>query len=154
MTIARITRRIAAALERYRYRRAGWHFDSEHWRRELCANERDEIDHIVSLRNAWECGAAAWTEQQRREFANDAANLWPIPWRLNRLKSDDTLATMSAEALAAFTPAQRRRIALVTQQVKGRYKLRVGPGERAAIVRELKFTAGGATARGSRCGGV
>lgn len=30
-----------------------------------------EIDHVVALREAWESGAHAWTEQQRRSFAND-----------------------------------------------------------------------------------
>lgn len=33
------------------------------------------IDHIVSLSNAWHRGAAAWSAEQRLEFANDPSNL-------------------------------------------------------------------------------
>lgn len=34
-----------------------------------------QIDHVVSLKAAWEAGAHAWTQEQRIAFANDPANL-------------------------------------------------------------------------------
>jgi len=33
-----------------------------------------DIDHVVPLSNAWRSGASSWTEDRRRQFANDLAN--------------------------------------------------------------------------------
>lgn len=34
-----------------------------------------QIDHVVSLKSAWQSGAHTWTQEQRVAFANDPANL-------------------------------------------------------------------------------
>lgn len=34
-----------------------------------------QIDHVVSLKSAWQSGAHSWTQEQRVAFANDPANL-------------------------------------------------------------------------------
>ena len=146
-------RRLAARLRGYRYVRDDFHFDSERWRRYLCCGPGFEVDHIVALDQAWECGASEWTTDRRRAFAADPLNLWCIARELNREKSADNLAEMSAETLALFSLAQRRRMAQTSQVVKRRYGLRFMLGEREAIERELQLTAGVVPAERSRCTG-
>lgn len=46
------------------------------------------IDHVIPLARAWNFGAAGWTEQQRRNFANDPANLRATSASVNQAKSD------------------------------------------------------------------
>lgn len=50
---------------------------------------RADIDHIVSLRDAWDSGASEWPSAQRAEFANDPGNLWAVAASVNRAKGDD-----------------------------------------------------------------
>ena len=144
-------RRLAARLRGYRYVRGEFHFDSEHWRRELCCGPGYEVDHIVALDQAWTCGAISWSAKKRRAFAADPLNLWCIARELNREKSADNLAQMSAETLALFSLAQRRRMAQSSRSVKHHYGLRFTPGEQEAIERELQLTAGVVPAERSRC---
>jgi hypothetical protein len=50
-----------------------------------------QIDHLVALKEAWESGAWAWTESQRRSFANDRDDPRPlnaITGSVNQSKSD------------------------------------------------------------------
>nr|WP_274707085.1 HNH endonuclease family protein [Corynebacterium evansiae] len=52
-----------------------------------------DIDHIVPLAAAWDLGAYAWPEAQRRAFANDMQrNLVVTASEVNREKSDSTLS--------------------------------------------------------------
>ncbi|WP_293819389.1 HNH endonuclease family protein [uncultured Corynebacterium sp.] len=52
-----------------------------------------DIDHIVPLAAAWDLGAYAWPEAQRRAFANDTQrNLVVTASEVNREKSDATLS--------------------------------------------------------------
>lgn len=52
-----------------------------------------DIDHIVPLAAAWDLGAYAWPEEQRRAFANDVQrNLLVTASEVNREKSDSTLS--------------------------------------------------------------
>lgn len=46
------------------------------------------IDHIVSLKDAWESGAYRWSFEQRLQFANDRDNLLVTDQRTNTTKSD------------------------------------------------------------------
>ncbi|MCT1515304.1 HNH endonuclease family protein [Dietzia cercidiphylli] len=46
------------------------------------------IDHVVPLARAWNFGAATWSEDQRRNFANDPANLRATSASVNQTKSD------------------------------------------------------------------
>lgn len=47
-----------------------------------------DIDHVVSLKDAWQSGASAWTDEQRRRFANDKVNLLATADEINAAKSD------------------------------------------------------------------
>ncbi|KAG8929022.1 hypothetical protein FRC02_006115 [Tulasnella sp. 418] len=46
-----------------------------------------EIDHILSLKEAWTCGACNWSQDEREDFAIDIANLVPVYMKANRGKS-------------------------------------------------------------------
>jgi hypothetical protein len=47
-----------------------------------------QIDHIVPLAYAWRMGAAAWSPERRRQFANDPGNLLAVSGRANASKGD------------------------------------------------------------------
>lgn len=50
-----------------------------------------DIDHVVALKEAWDSGAWAWTEAQRRSFANDLSDtrtLRAVTDSVNQSKSD------------------------------------------------------------------
>ena len=52
---------------------------------------RIQIDHVYPLAAAWDMGAAAWTADKRRRFANDLAiNLLATGASTNQSKGDDT----------------------------------------------------------------
>jgi hypothetical protein len=46
------------------------------------------IDHIVPLALAWDLGARSWTDDMRRRFANDPANLLAVQGQANQDKGD------------------------------------------------------------------
>ncbi|MGL5825004.1 MAG: HNH endonuclease family protein [Nocardioides sp.] len=46
------------------------------------------IDHLFPLARAWDLGASAWTPEQRRNFANDPANLLAVSGSANSSKQD------------------------------------------------------------------
>ena len=46
------------------------------------------VDHVFALARAWDLGAAAWTIDQRRNFANDPINLLAVSGSANSSKSD------------------------------------------------------------------
>lgn len=52
-----------------------------------------QIDHVVSLSNAWQTGAQALTADQRATFANDPLNLQAVHADTNMQKSDGDAAT-------------------------------------------------------------
>jgi hypothetical protein len=47
-----------------------------------------QIDHIVPLALAWDLGARDWTDDMRRRFANDPANLLAVQGKANQDKGD------------------------------------------------------------------
>lgn len=91
-----------------------------------------EIDHVVSLSNAWQTGAFAWSAGKRLAFANDPINLLAVSRAANQQKSDGDAATW-------LPPNKGYRCAIVARQtaVKSKYRLWVTPPERDAIVRVL-----------------
>lgn len=96
-----------------------------------------EIDHVVSLSDAWQKGAFAWNRSKRQEFANDPINLVPTSARVNGvLKSDKDAAT--------WLPWKPARCEYVARQirVKGAYGLWVTAAERDAMARVLKSCPG------------
>jgi hypothetical protein len=91
-----------------------------------------DIDHVVSLGNAWATGAFSWPIKKRAAFANDPLNLLPTDAGANRQKGDGDAAT--------WLPATRSyRCAYVSRQVavKLKYELWVTAPEQAAIQRVL-----------------
>ena len=44
------------------------------------------IDHVVSLKDAYESGAASWSDSKKQTFANDRANHVPSCGRVNSSK--------------------------------------------------------------------
>jgi hypothetical protein len=88
-----------------------------------------QIDHVVSLSNAWQTGAFKLTYEKRLAFANDPMNLLAVKGRLNSQKGDGDAATW-------LPPRKEIRCAYVAQQivVKAKYGLWVTPPEKAAMV--------------------
>ena len=91
-----------------------------------------QIDHVVSLSNAWQTGAFAWPDGKRLAFANDPLNLLAVDGAANSAKSDGDAATW-------LPPNKGYRCAMVARQtsVKAKYLLWVTPAERDAIARVL-----------------
>ncbi len=91
-----------------------------------------QIDHVVSLSNAWQTGAFSWGSAKRKEFANDPLNLQAVKGSLNSQKGDGDAATW-------LPPNKSYRCSYVARQiaVKNRYGLWVTPPEKKAMIRIL-----------------
>lgn len=50
--------------------------------------DKVQIDHVIPLSYAWQLGAARWTDEKRRAFANDPLNLLAVDGPTNASKSD------------------------------------------------------------------
>jgi hypothetical protein len=92
-----------------------------------------QIDHVVALGDAWQKGAARWTADKRRLFANDPLNLLAVGGAVNQSKGDGDTATW-------LPPRTAYRCAYVARQVavKAKYGLSVTPAERDAMQRVLQ----------------
>jgi hypothetical protein len=88
-----------------------------------------QIDHVVSLKNAWQMGADQWTDQMRVEFANDPLNLRVTIASLNQQKSDSNAASW----LPPFKPG---RCAFIATQVavKAKWLLYVTEAEKEVFM--------------------
>jgi hypothetical protein len=86
------------------------------------------IDHVVPLAAAWVQGAAEWTAEERRIFANDLGNLIATSREQNSAKGDST-----AEEWVPEDPAYGCSYATVVITVKDRYALSVTPEEADAL---------------------
>lgn len=62
-----------------------WYSHPAHYER---GNGAVEIDHVVSLADAWRSGAHEWTAEQRSWFANDLMELEAVDRATNRDKGD------------------------------------------------------------------
>lgn len=91
-----------------------------------------QIDHVVSLSNAWQTGIFRATLKTRTEFANDPINLLAVKGSLNSQKGDGDAATW-------LPPHKAFRCKYVATQVevKSKYQLWVTAAEREAIDRVL-----------------
>jgi len=91
-----------------------------------------DIDHVVSLGNAWATGAFSWDITKRAALANDPLNLLPVDAGANRQKGDGDAATW-------LPPSKTFRCAYVARQVsvKAKYGLWVTAPERDAVQRIL-----------------
>ncbi|SNR78865.1 HNH endonuclease family protein [Blastococcus mobilis] len=86
------------------------------------------IDHVVPLAAAWVQGAAGWSADQRRVFANDLANLMATTRSENSSKGDST-----ADEWVPSDPAYGCSYATVVVTVKSTYALSVTPAESRAL---------------------
>jgi hypothetical protein len=96
-----------------------------------------QIDHLVALKEAWESGAWAWTENQRRSFANDMEDPRPlnaVTGSVNQSKSDLDPADWLPPLVSARCGYIADWIA-----VKARWQLSIDGRERDAMARYLKF---------------
>ena len=91
-----------------------------------------DIDHVVSLSNAWQTGAAYFDKGKRSQIANDPLNLLAVDSKLNRQKGDGDAATW-------LPPSKAFRCEYVARQVavKAKYGLWVTAAEKTAISRVL-----------------
>lgn len=91
-----------------------------------------DIDHLVSLSNAWQTGAAYFDKKTRESLANDPLNLLAVDAKLNRQKGD-------ADAATWLPPLKSFRCKYVARQVavKAKYLLWVTSAEREAIIKVL-----------------
>lgn len=91
-----------------------------------------DIDHVVSLAEAWDSGASTWSSSQRRQFANDPANLLAVTASSNRSKSDRDAAEWLPPATSSWCLT-----ASITVEVKYAYGLNIDSAERAALAEML-----------------
>jgi hypothetical protein len=86
-------------------------------------SDKIQIDHVVSLADAWRSGAHAWSINKRQKFANDFMELEAVDAHTNEDKGDETAA--------GWLPDDDDECALVVRQVsiKQRYKLTVTQDE-------------------------
>ncbi len=91
-----------------------------------------QIDHVVALSNAWQTGAAYWTDAERVELANDPLELLAVDGPANQQKSDGDAATWLPSNKAFRCQYVARQIA-----VKQKYSLWVTQAEYDAIDRIL-----------------
>ena len=77
-----------------KYNRNSFHFYSYptktnigYYTKKYC---KTNIDHIVSLKDAFDSGAFNWTLEKKKEFANDKENHVPVCYRINSSKGSAT----------------------------------------------------------------
>ena len=96
-----------------------------------------QIDHVVPLAEAWSSGAAGWSDDRRRAYAND----------LDALVASDgpTNASKGADDPAAWRPKAAYQCAYAVRwvQVKDAWDLAVDASERAALADMLDRCAPG-----------
>ena len=97
------------------------------------SSDRIDIDHVVSLSNAWQTGMFQRGPEERRIFANDSLNLLAVQGRLNSQKGDGDAATW-------LPPRKVYRCEFVARQiaVKAAYRLWLTPAEKQAMLRILR----------------
>lgn len=77
-----------------------------------------QVDHVVSLADAWTAGANGWTPAQRQRFANDPAELLAVDAGSNQAKSDHT-----TDEWLPRSPTGRCGMVTTQARVKARYRL-------------------------------
>ncbi|WP_329181922.1 HNH endonuclease family protein [Streptomyces sp. NBC_01477] len=91
-----------------------------------------QIDHVVSLGNAWQTGASALPQATREELANDPLNLIAADGPANEGKGDDDASKWLPKSDGFRCTYVARQIA-----VKAKYRLWVSTAEKAAISKVL-----------------
>jgi len=96
------------------------------------SSEAIQIDHVVSLSDAWYKGARDWDEQRRRDFANDPRNLLAVGAKANFDK-----AFRDANAWLPPNPAFRCEFVARQIAVKAAYRLWLSANEKRAMAAVL-----------------
>ena len=85
---------ISKVIAEDKYNRNSFHFhsyptktDIGYYTKKHC---KTNIDHVVSLKDAFDSGAFNWTLEQRKDFANDKENHVPSCYRINSSKGSTT----------------------------------------------------------------
>ena len=91
-----------------------------------------QIDHIVSLSQAWDSGADQWRPERREQFANDTDNLLAVDGPTNRAKSNHSADEWLPASAAARCDLVGRQV-----MVKAKWGLSVSVPERAAMQQVL-----------------
>jgi hypothetical protein len=93
-----------------------------------------DIDHVVTLKNAWESGAWAWTTTRREAYANDLTDpqLIAVTDNVNEAKGDK-----SPDAWQPPLAGYRCTYAKMWTRVKYVWKLTVTAAEKSALATTL-----------------
>lgn len=92
-----------------------------------------QIDHVVSMANAWRTGAQGWDSQTLREFGNDPLNLLAVDGPTNQSKSDSDASDWLPPAEGFWCEFVARQVA-----VKTAYDLTVTSAEQQAMADVLQ----------------
>ncbi|GAA1853121.1 hypothetical protein GCM10009796_13950 [Microbacterium koreense] len=87
-----------------------------------------QIDHLIPLAWAWRHGADAWSDDQRRAFANDPANLKATDGSLNMSKSDSGPADWMPPAREAHCAYAEDFVSVLSD-----WDLPIGDADRRAL---------------------
>lgn len=110
-----------------------------------------QIDHIISLSQAWAYGAHNWTNEQRLQFANDPMNLQAVVGVVNTAKSDRGPAdwplnqvndTKKGVTYTLNDPAYTCSYTAKFVEIIAKYNLTVPQKERRAVETNLAACAG------------
>ncbi|MCL2803940.1 MAG: HNH endonuclease family protein [Micrococcales bacterium] len=89
-----------------------------------------QIDHVIPLKQAWQAGAWAWSDQKRLEFANDFDELLAVSGQANQSKGD--------KGPANWLPAQNQcPYAITYAQMANRYDLALPGADRDQLTAML-----------------
>lgn len=91
-----------------------------------------QIDHVVSLSDAWQSGAQQLDAATRERFANDPDNLRAVDGPTNAWKGDGDAARWLPPRRESWCEYGTRQV-----EIKARYRLWVKPAERDALARLL-----------------
>jgi hypothetical protein len=94
-----------------------------------------DIDHVVSLDDAWKSGADKWTDEQRRAFANDQQNLLAVSSQSNRAKQAKGPATFLSDP--KVLPEAHCLYAATYVATKLKYGLSIAQADREAVEQVL-----------------
>lgn len=93
---------------------------------------RFDVDHVVSLAEAWRSGASSWTPEQRIAYANDPAVLLLVKSTENRAKGDDDPGQWQPATAAGQCTYARKVV-----EIKYHYHLTMDAREAAAVQKDL-----------------
>ncbi|MEU0073171.1 HNH endonuclease family protein [Streptomyces sp. NPDC006332] len=99
------------------------------WRKQKATEV--QIDHVVPLSYSWQMGSSRWSEEKRKQLANDPLNLIPAEGRANSSKGDSGPASW-------LPPSKQIRCAYVVRfaQVAVKYELPVTAPDRQMMLKQ------------------